>query len=113
VIKSGFNIPKFFKQNNEQRQSLSVEQVKHLYEFCKSKLEIALLSIAYGCGLRRNEMHKLNTQDIQYKSGILIVVSGKNSKRREVPMSEGVIRDLKEYFINERSQQAQFCILYQ
>ena len=104
AIKSGFNIPKFFKQSSEQRQSLSIEQVKQLYESCKSKLEVALLSAAYGCGLRRSEMQQLNTQDIQYKSGMLIVVSGKNSKRREVPMSDGVIRDLKEYFINERSE---------
>lgn len=31
-------------------------------------------------------------------------MSGKGNKRREVPMSEGVIRDLKDYFINERSE---------
>ena len=100
-IKSGFVIPKFKSTKGEERQSLTEKEIQQLYLVVTSKLERALLSTAYGCGLRRTELNKLNTQDIQFNKGVMIVVSGKGNKRREVPMSEGVIRDLKDYFINE------------
>ena len=103
-IKSAFVLPKFKKGKYDERQTLTEEEMQEVYSVCTTKLERALLSIAYGCGLRRKEIQHLNTVDIRLSKGILIVVNGKNNKRREVPMSEGVIRDLKDYFHNERGQ---------
>ncbi len=103
-IKSAFVLPKFKKGKYDERQTLTEEEVQELYAVCTTKLERALLSIAYGCGLRRKELQDLNTIDIKLTQGILIVVNGKNSKRREVPMSVGVMRDLRDYFHNERGQ---------
>ena len=102
VIKTGFHFPRIDKRTKWIREILSEEEIQELYKACKSKREIALLSIAYGCGLRRNEIHKLNSHDIQLHNGILIVVNGKKNKRREIPLSDRVVQDLKDYFINER-----------
>ena len=103
VVNKAVFIPKFGISSFKQRNSLTQEQTLELFNVTNTKLERAILSVAYGCGLRRTELQRLNTRDIQFNNGVLIVVEGKNSKRREVPLSEGVIRDLKDYFINERS----------
>ncbi len=82
---------------------LTVEQIKELYEVCKNELEIAILSTAYGAGLRRAEIQQLNITDVRLRDGTLIVQQGKNSKRREVPLSDKVVKDLKDYLHNYRT----------
>ncbi|MBK7696897.1 MAG: tyrosine-type recombinase/integrase [Saprospiraceae bacterium] len=67
----------------------------------ESLLERAILSLAYGCGLssiRNGTM--LNMDDIKIKEGVLSVPRGKNNKRRVMPLSTGVIKDLDDY-LNE------------
>jgi integrase/recombinase XerD len=58
--------------------------------------------MAYGCGLRVSEMVQSNIEDIRLKESILIVPRGKGNKRRTVPMSTGVTKELSDYFFNER-----------
>ena len=58
--------------------------------------------MAYACGARRSEMRHLQVAEVQLNMGILIIKEGKNSKRREIPMTDNVIADLKDYLINER-----------
>lgn len=95
-------IPSYSRATKKEREILSVEEIQLLYKSCITKRERAILSIAYGCGLRRNELRELNTIDIRFYNGILIVRSGKGMKRREVTMSDSVINDLKDYLMNER-----------
>ena len=104
AIDSGFYIPSFSGGNQSTRNTLTTNQIKIVYSHCQNELERALLSIAYGCGLRRSEMEALNTKDVQLSSGMIIVRDGKGSKRREVPMSDSVIGYLKKYLIEERYQ---------
>ena len=101
-IDSGFYIPSYSGENSKTRNVLTVEEIKIVYQNCQSELEKALLSVAYGCGLRRSEIEALNVKDLQFSSGMLIVRTGKGSKRREVPMSDSVISYLKNYLIEER-----------
>lgn len=84
------------------REILTVEEVKQLYAVSTSYRERAILSIFYGCGLRRSEGVALNLRDIHFRSNLLYVRSGKYGKRRAVPMGEKVKADLWNYVLEER-----------
>lgn len=92
----------FKKPTSKSREVLTAHEIKVLYEVCENYKEKAVLSIFYGCGLRRTEGEKLNLKDIHFRSGILYVREGKGSKRRAVPMSEKVTEYLKIYALKER-----------
>lgn len=89
-------------KTEQTRNVLSQEEVKELYTHCKNYQERAILALAYGCGLRVSELVSCNMEDIRLKEGILIVPAGKFNKRRVVPMSTGVIKDLSDYFYQSR-----------
>lgn len=95
-------LPKYLRNKEEPKGILSVDEVKLMYCAVESKLERAILSTAYGCGLRRKEMEGLQLSDVYLKSGMIIVRKGKGSKRREVPLSDMVIKDLSDYIYEER-----------
>ncbi|KVV15068.1 tyrosine-type recombinase/integrase [Flavobacterium sp. TAB 87] len=103
-IQKGFYVPSYSNQSENSRNILSVAEIKTVYEHCQSHKERALLSVAYGCGLRRSEIEALGIRDIQLSTGMLIVRKGKNDKRREVPMSNTVVEYLKKYLVEERYQ---------
>lgn len=104
IIETGFYIPSYSNGFSKSRNILSVEQVKILYTHCQNDFEKALLSLAYGCGLRRSELEQLNSSDVFFSTADLVVRKGKGSKRRNIPMSNTVIAYAKEYFTNERMQ---------
>ena len=102
-LKSAVVIPKNNFGSKKERNSITNDEAKLLYACCQTKLEKALLSTVFGCGLRRAEAEDLNVNDISFSSGILVVCEGKNKKRRDIPMNDTVIKDLRDYLINERS----------
>ena len=105
VIDNGFYIPSYGGMGtSKSRSTLIVEEIKLVYAHCENDLETALLSVAYGCGLRRSEMERLNVRDVQLSLGELIVREGKGSKRRVVPMSDTVIGSVRKYIQGERHE---------
>lgn len=96
------HLSKFQIAKSKQRAILTIEEVKQLQAACETKLETALLAIAYGCGLRRNEIELLDTGDVLLSKGLLIVRDGKGGKNRTIPLSNGGVTTLKDYIINER-----------
>lgn len=62
----------------------------------------AILSIYYGCGLRRNEGLNLDVGDILLNKNLVYVRKGKNYKERYVPMAGEVKEYLGEYIENVR-----------
>jgi len=90
------------KEEDPERTVLDQEEIRQLYELCETAQERAILSLAYGCGLRVGELVRCNIEDIRLKEKILIVPQGKGNKRRVVPMSSGVAKDLADYYYNER-----------
>jgi integrase/recombinase XerD len=89
---------------HEPRDILTLAEIRELYGVCKNLRERALLSLFYGCGLRRSEVEKLNIRDIHFKSGLLYVREGKGRKRRVIPMSATVNQELRDYYMHERRQ---------
>lgn len=96
-------LPKFLRGGHNPKAVLTVDDIIHLYTLTKTNIESALISTAYGCGLRRTEIERLNIEDIDFKTSVLTVKKGKFGKRREVPMSKRVVEDLKDYLYNERA----------
>lgn len=92
----------YYPQSSEERNVLTQEEIKELYEVTQTAQEKAILSLAYGCGLRAAELENCNIEDIKLREKILIVPKGKGNKRRVIPMSNGVVKDLSNYYYNER-----------
>lgn len=62
----------------------------------------AMLTVFYGCGLRRNEGYNLDLSDINFDRGILHVRKGKNYKERFVPFNKAALRHLQEWVYDWR-----------
>jgi integrase/recombinase XerD len=58
----------------------------------------ALLQVAYGCGLRLNELLHLQVQDIDSSRMVIQVRQGKGAKDRLVPMSLRLLNELRAYW---------------
>ena len=93
-----------YPKHSEERTVLSQQEIKELYEVTQTVQERALLSLAYGCGLRASELTQCNIEDVRLREKILIVPKGKGNKRRIVPLSNGVVKDLSDYYYNEREE---------
>lgn len=62
----------------------------------------AILSIFYGCGLRRNEGFSLDINDINFDRRIVHVRKGKAYKERFVPFNKANAKYLEEYLYDCR-----------
>jgi integrase/recombinase XerD len=85
---------------------LTSEEIKTLYKACGSDYlgsrDRAILSIYYGCGLRRTEGVNLDVRDILLKEKLIFVRTGKGHRERYVPMTGAVMDDLEEYIYQGR-----------
>ncbi len=91
------------KFEKKPRYVLKLEEVKQLYEVCQNTREKAVLSIAYGCGLRRSEIYLLNCEDINFSKNTLVVKYGKKGTNRLIPLSDSVATHLKNYMQKRES----------
>jgi integrase/recombinase XerD len=91
---------------------LTREEIKALYKVCDNSIlgirDRAILSIYYGCGLRRNEGQNLDVSDILLKEKLVYVRKGKGYKERYVPMTETIKEDLENYIYVAREQLQSF-----
>ena len=77
---------------------LSKEEVKQILEAPANLKHRAMLSLVYGCGLRRSELLALKPGDIDSQRILLIVRQSKGRKDRLVPLSEKLINQLRTYY---------------
>ena len=91
----------------------SVREIKQLYEAaqpqnsayqqdCFAMRDKAMLSVFYGCGLRRNEGYHLDVSDINFDQKRVHVRKGKNYKERFVPFSKTTSKHLQTYLYDAR-----------
>ena len=73
------------------------EEIQILYKTCQNTLERTILNLCYGCGLRRTEVILLNIKDINFEQKLLFIRKGKGKKRRVIPLTQTIIKDLKNY----------------
>jgi integrase/recombinase XerD len=63
----------------------------------------AVLEVLYSTGIRRNELHNLTLEDVDYHDGFLRV-NGKGGKERFVPLGRIACRYLENYIKSVRPQ---------
>jgi integrase/recombinase XerD len=96
------SVMKFKAPKGNPRQPLTPEEIKQLFESTITLKETAILHLFYSCGLRRSEGEMLNIRDVHFKKQILYVREGKGAKRRAVPMTARVTKELENYYLEER-----------
>lgn len=85
---------------------LTVEEIDAMLEMVDTESVTglrnrAIIETMYGCGLRVSELCNLEISRIDFERQFLIV-TGKGSKQRLVPMSENSIEEIKNYLSLER-----------
>ena len=94
---SGISLKK--PKDRAERFVFSQADIQALYKQAENLEETCLLHLAYGCGLRVGELVKLNVEDIDLEKGLLTVVKGKNNKRRVIPITTKIIKDIQAYLL--------------
>ena len=90
------------KVPNKLRVVLSKEEMWRLLctpDLLKHKI---LISLLYGCGLRCMEVRSVRLQDLDFDRKVLHVFQGKGKKDRYVPLSDHLIRGLRQYIDAQR-----------
>lgn len=84
------------------RRIIGIDQIRLLYYTCDNLRDRAVLSLYYGCGLRKSEGVALNVPDINFKENLLYIRSGKGRKRRVIPLTTRIKTDLENYYLYAR-----------
>jgi site-specific recombinase XerD len=82
---------------------LTQDEVKLIINASKNRKIYALLSLCYGCGLRVSEVTTVQVNQIDSKNQRLKIVQGKGKKDRIVPLTQGILNVLREYWRYYRS----------
>ncbi len=92
---------KVTKSLQVQRSIISKSQVNAMYEACEDDpfgwRDRVILALYYGCGLRYREGAHVEQRDVNFNTGLLHIRKGKNYRERYVPMSPGVMRELRNW----------------
>lgn len=107
VIKSRLDVEKFERPRREHKlpNVLSKEEVKAILEAPLNPKHRTMLSLIYACGLRRGELLNLKPKDIDSKRGVLYVLNAKGKKDRILPISDKLIKMLREYYKKYRPKE--------
>lgn len=94
-------IKQLYKATDQPHQRNKYNKGEELYAALQQR-DRAMISIFYGCGLRRNEGYHLNITDINLDSAVVHVTMGKGYKERFVPISRKAVQYITEYLYDAR-----------
>ena len=83
---------------SEERKIFTQEEIHKLYSK-SNQLQTIILHLCYACGMRRNEAVELKTNDIDLENCLLYIRKGKGKKRRVIPFTKQVKKDI-EFFLS-------------
>ena len=84
-------------------RAVPMDELRTLFAGCKSDSrlsgtrDLALLAVAFSCGLRRAELVALELTDYEADTGALIIRHGKGNKRRAVYLADGSKTALEQW----------------
>jgi integrase/recombinase XerD len=90
------------RQEHRLPHVLSKEEVKKIIMAPVNLKHRTMLTLIYGCGLRRGELLALQPADVQSARNLLLVRQSKGKKDRVVPITEKLIQLLREYYLSFR-----------
>jgi site-specific recombinase XerD len=76
----------------------AAEQVKKIIQSTNNEKHKTMLMLAYGTGLRLQEIINLKIKDINSARMVINVIRGKGKKDRQVVLSEKLLHQLRKYF---------------
>ncbi|GAB1858704.1 site-specific tyrosine recombinase XerD [Flavobacteriaceae bacterium MHTCC 0001] len=94
-------IKELYKLTESYHHNISRYNPKYLFEAIASR-DRAILTVFYGCGLRRNEGYHLDISDVYWDKQILHVRKGKGYKERFVPLNKTNLKYLEAYVYDYR-----------
>lgn len=77
----------------------SKEEILNIISKIDNLKHKTIISLLYGCGLRRQEVINLKLEDILGKQFQIKIVQSKGNKDRFIPISENLLNLLKQYYI--------------
>lgn len=98
-----------------EREVLTQEEIKELYKIVENQesqtqkqealnyQDKILLTIYYGCGLRRSEGINISVDDINFDTRILHVKKGKGGKQRLIPFNKTASKYLQDWVFEYRT----------
>ena len=104
IKENPFNL-KLKSPKHQERIILTQNEIQQLYKTTKTPEETIILHLCYGCGLRRSEVINLNKKDIDLDKKLLYVRSGKNKKRRVMPITQSIAEDFEMYFLETKNNE--------
>ena len=85
---------------------LSTDEVKAIFnatdETPMGIRDRAMLSIYYGCGIRKTEGVQLDVSDILIERKLVYIRKSKNNHERYVPITTGNLKQIEQYIYNAR-----------
>jgi len=75
---------------------IAAEDIQKMFEVTRNMKHKTIISILYGCGLRREEIVELKIKDVDLNART-ITVHGKGDKYRIVPIGEKLDRQIRKY----------------
>jgi integrase/recombinase XerD len=101
----------YLKVNRKEIEILSIEQVQLLFQTAEDSsdrhnrlIDLAILGILYGGGLRRREIEFLNLDDILPEQNMIKVIHGKGYKERLVPVHFSMMQFITDYINYSRDE---------
>lgn len=105
IVKNPMSVIKITckREKSFPKSILTIPEVMELYRYTETLLERAFLSLCYGCGMRGMEVTAVNMEDLRLNENYIIIPHGKGNKKRLVPISQRIRRDIEQYIDYERT----------
>jgi integrase/recombinase XerD len=100
VLDTSFDVEKLQRPRAQHKlpNVLSKAEIKQILEPIRNVKHKTALSLIYACGLRRSELLNLRIKDIDSKRHMLLIRNSKGNKDRIIPISDNVIKLLRNYY---------------
>ena len=103
---------KLLKSEEKARHPISKETINKLYQACENKEEKVLLLLCYGCGLRASELQNVKVSDVLKDKSMVLIRSGKNNKRRYVPIKRRSLDFIVSYILEYGLSKQDYLFVY-
>ncbi|WP_346882359.1 tyrosine-type recombinase/integrase [uncultured Algibacter sp.] len=104
---SGIRI-RLVKSKTTTKVILLEDEVKEVFNACDNMThgirDKAIVSLLYGCGLRRKELLMLDINDIDLNKGRIHVEESKTKYARDIPITKNVQKYIEDYLFNVRNR---------